>query len=152
MNESWESNRRLINGLWPEADFTPDERDLFHKAFCNLNQEWLKEAIERAAMDRMGKKPYVAWIKKEFNSIKAEKTIPNFRNEIHKKSDVQNDREGEFSDCRKFIKQFPGERIEEGARRIKAATGVVVDVTDDVENWSMMAVGLMAAFLEKGNV
>ena len=53
------SNRILINGLWPEADFTESEKELFNKAFENLNQEWLKEAIEQAAMNNVGRKPYV---------------------------------------------------------------------------------------------
>ena len=148
MSETWESNRRLINGLWPEADFTPDERDLFNKAFWNLNQDWLKEAIERAAMDRAGKKPYVSWIKQKFKAIKAEKSIPDFRKEIHTKENSKEERECAFQECREFIKQFSNEQLEEGAQKIRTATGVVVDVTDDVENWSMMAVGLMAAILK----
>tara|TARA_R110000824_G_scaffold1991_4_gene9724 strand:- start:10644 stop:11102 length:459 start_codon:yes stop_codon:yes gene_type:complete len=149
--DSWDTNRSLINGLWPEADFTSHERSLFNQAFRQLNQRWLREAIERTAMVRTSKKPYIAWIKENFKAIKEEESVTDFRLDIHKKNSGDSlSRENEFQNCRDLIKTFPDERLKELAEKVRRATGISIDVTVDVDEWSMMAVGLMAGVIEKG--
>ncbi len=148
---TWMKNRHLINGLWPDADFTEQERELFGKAFQNLNQEWLKEAIERAAMNNMGKKPYVAWIKSEFQKIKAEKAAPSFHDSIHKKTTQGGQREIEFERVREKIRGTDSSALQASAEVIHRKTGIKIDITEDVEGWSFMALGMMEAQLTKGN-
>lgn len=150
--ETWMSNRFLINGLWPDADFTDEEKELYNTAFSDLNQDWLKRAIEKAAMNNVGKKPYIKWIKAEFKKVKEQNAHTDFKKEIHQKAETPSDFNQQFVVARKYIQTFEPETIEECAEIVRRKTGIAIDITDDVENWSKMAVGMMATVLEeKGN-
>ena len=149
MSETWMSNRILINGLWPEADFTESEKELFNKAFENLNQEWLKEAIEQAAMNNVGRKPYVKWIKAEFRKVKEGHTPADFRKDIHRKAETPAEYEEQFNHARAYIRKFPKDTLEECAKIVRKKTSLTVDVAEDVDTWSKIAVSMMATVLEQ---
>ncbi len=148
-SDTWMSNRFLINGLWPDADFTDDEKELFNKAFGNLNQEWLRIAIEEAAMNNVGKKPYVKWIKAEFQKVKEVNTKRDFKQDIHTKAETPDEFNSQFVQAREYIRKFPMGTLEECAKIVQKKTSISIDVTEDPDSWSKMAVGMMLTILEK---
>ena len=46
---SWPENLRLLNGLWPEASWTPEESALYREMLEPLDQQDLAKSIKRSS-------------------------------------------------------------------------------------------------------
>lgn len=68
---TWETNRELINGLWPMAQFTTEEADLWRADLSGLDQDALLEAIRQVKRTRDTIYPQLAWIHEEYRAARA---------------------------------------------------------------------------------
>lgn len=68
---TWNENRELINGLWPRAEFTAEEADLWRADLSGLDQQCLLEAIRQVKRTRDSVYPQLAWLHEEYRTIRA---------------------------------------------------------------------------------
>lgn len=71
MTRTWDDNRELINGLWPMAQFTAEEADLWRADLHALDQEALFEAIRQVKRSRDSVYPQLAWVHEAYREIRA---------------------------------------------------------------------------------
>lgn len=63
-------NLERVLGLWPSAGLTADWKNLFLSRFRNVNQEWLREAIENVKFAKGSHVPELKWFLDEFEGIR----------------------------------------------------------------------------------
>lgn len=63
-------NLERILGLWPSAGLTADWKNLFLRHFREVNQEWLREAIERVKFAKGSHVPELKWFADEFHEVR----------------------------------------------------------------------------------
>ena len=71
MTRTWDENRELINGLWPMAQFTAEEADLWRADLHGLDQAALFEAIRQVKRSRDSVYPQLAWVHEAYREIRA---------------------------------------------------------------------------------
>lgn len=71
MTRTWDANRELINGLWPMAQFTAEEADLWRADLHGLDQAALFEAIRQVKRTRDSIYPQLAWVHEAYREIRA---------------------------------------------------------------------------------
>lgn len=71
MTRTWDANRELINGLWPMAQFTAEEADLWRADLHGLDQAALFEAIRQVKRSRDSVYPQLAWVHEAYREIRA---------------------------------------------------------------------------------
>ena len=80
MNETnWNEVARVINGLWPEANWGEEERALWQKKMNTLDAISLVEALESVACKNKRKKPALADVIEAYNAMR-ENQIARERN------------------------------------------------------------------------
>ena len=62
MNRTWDDNRSVINELWPVAQFTGEEKRLWHDDLSPLDQDILYDAIRNAKRSHDSVYPQLKWI------------------------------------------------------------------------------------------
>ena len=62
MNKTWDDNRTAINELWPVAQFTNEEKRLWHDDLSPLDQDILYDAIRNAKRSHDSVYPQLKWI------------------------------------------------------------------------------------------
>lgn len=73
MNRTWDENRTAINELWPVAQFTNEEKRLWHDDLSGLDQDMLYDAIRNAKRNHDAVYPQLKWILdayRELNSMR----------------------------------------------------------------------------------
>lgn len=71
MTRTWDENRELINGLWPMAQFTAEEADLWRSDLHAVDQDALFEAIRQVKRSRDSVYPQLAWVHEAYREIRA---------------------------------------------------------------------------------
>lgn len=63
-------NLERVLGLWPSAGLTADWKGLFLSRFRDLNQDWLRTAIENVKLAKGSHVPELKWFAEEFEQVK----------------------------------------------------------------------------------
>jgi hypothetical protein len=66
---TWSDNKTAINQLWPMAQFTEEERRLWHDDMSGLNQGVLYDAIRNVKRNNESLYPQLKWIRDEYRSL-----------------------------------------------------------------------------------
>lgn len=66
---TWDENRQSINGLWPMAQFTEEERRLWHDDLSGLDQNVLYDAIRNVKRNHESLYPQLKWVRDEYSSL-----------------------------------------------------------------------------------
>lgn len=66
---TWDDNRQAINGLWPMAQFTEEERRLWHDDLSDLEQAVLYDAIRNVKRSHDSLYPQLKWVRDEYASL-----------------------------------------------------------------------------------
>jgi hypothetical protein len=66
---TWEDNKRAINQLWPRAEFTDEERRLWHDDLSGLNQDVLYDAIRNVKRANDTLYPQLKWFRDEYRNL-----------------------------------------------------------------------------------
>lgn len=69
IEKTWTDNHKKIKRQWPEAQFSPEERDDFHSTLKKLNQPWLFDAISEAYKRSTWKQPRLSEILGAYDKI-----------------------------------------------------------------------------------
>lgn len=75
MSRTWDENRETINGLWPMAQFTAEEADLWRSDLEPLNQDALFEAIRQVKRSRDSVYPQLAWVHDAYRQLRAAQRV-----------------------------------------------------------------------------
>lgn len=63
-------NLERVLGLWPSAGLTADWKGLFLSRFRDLNQDWLRTAIENVKLAKGSHVPELKWFAEEFEAVR----------------------------------------------------------------------------------
>ena len=63
-------NLERVLGLWPSAGLTADWKGLFLSRFRDLNQDWLRTAIENVKLAKGSHVPELKWFADEFEQVR----------------------------------------------------------------------------------
>lgn len=63
-------NLERVLGLWPSAGLTADWKNLFLSRFRDLNQDWLRTAIENVKLAKGSHVPELKWFADEFEEVR----------------------------------------------------------------------------------
>ena len=63
-------NLERVLGLWPSAGLTADWKGLFLSRFRDLNQDWLRTAIENVKLAKGSHVPELKWFAEEFEQVR----------------------------------------------------------------------------------
>ena len=155
---TWEANRRLIAGLWPQYAPTPEEMALFAERLGHRRQDWLEEALKRhRSEDHDGAfKPRLSRVIAHYDAIRtagdrADSAGPavNERTERVTAEDCESDAQCVLAE---MLGWSPDRRAAVVAemRRVGVATLAAGDpYPDDVRKWSRAARGLAHAIDER---
>ena len=140
---TWLDNRERINGLWPTARWTPDEKDLWHRELSDLNQEWLREALDTVAKNYSSKKPTLKWVTEAFRQVKSNNTVayvPPEDTTDHEAEVMADDRM-----MRLYLTRQEQGVLKRARQECRIVMGIDVDLDVPVEEWSRTSVGVMYA-------
>ena len=70
----WKATIKLMRGLWPKWDVTPEQLETWRSEFGNLNQDWLMEALRNTYATYSSDSPKPAWVRRAFDEVHAGKT------------------------------------------------------------------------------
>lgn len=145
---TWEENKERINGLWPSARWTPEEKELWHKELNGLNQTWLRQALDTVAKNYSAKKPTLKWVVAAFKDIRVANTV----REVHTADDNGLSEEqvlAELQECREQLLAMDPELLDRAKKQVKLTTGLDIDLDSPVAGWSRISVGTMFAAIER---
>lgn len=71
---TWDENKALINGLWPQHEFTPEEGELFRSDLASLDQEMLADAIRNTKRHHDTAWIHLKWLLDEYRQLKQAKS------------------------------------------------------------------------------
>jgi len=66
---TWDENKQAINQLWPMAQFTDEERRLWHDDLSGLNQDVLYDAIRNVKRNNESLYPQLKWLRDEYRHL-----------------------------------------------------------------------------------
>jgi hypothetical protein len=66
---TWDENKALINGLWPQHEFTPEEGELFRGDLAPLDQDTLADAIRNTKRNHDTAWVHLKWIVDEYREL-----------------------------------------------------------------------------------
>jgi hypothetical protein len=66
---TWEENKTAINQLWPMAQFTEEERRLWHDDLSGLDQAVLYDAIRNVKRNNESLYPQLKWLRDEYRHL-----------------------------------------------------------------------------------
>lgn len=157
LTENWESNKNRINQLWPDVNWSPAEKELWHEELSTRNQKWLMEAIKAVAKNYSSDRPKLKWIVTAFDKIKreneADEAARQARTQIEEKQISDREAEEMLERANKemlgVLVALPPERLRQLAKKVREVLGLQVDVTQPPQTWSRTAVGCMVAAHKK---
>lgn len=90
---TWEENKNLINGLWPQHEFTPEEAKVFSADLERLDQKILEDAIVNVKRSHDTAWVHLKWFLEEYRQLKRAKGNAggNDKYRGHKKLDLNID-------------------------------------------------------------
>ena len=145
---SWQNNLKTLNGLWPDANWTPEESDLYREQLQPLNQGWLESAVKAVRIEYSAKKPALKWLLQEYEKVKDGETLHEriAKDRQHSMSD-ESINDTELEKMRSRLRDLTMDEQIELAERLRIACGLQLDFDDPVENWSNTRVALANAAL-----
>ena len=66
---TWDENKSAINQLWPRAEFTDEERRLWHDDLSTLDQVVLYDAIRNVKRNNDPLYPQLKWFREEYRHL-----------------------------------------------------------------------------------
>lgn len=66
---TWDENKTAINQLWPQCQWTEEERRLWHGDLCGLDQAVLYDALRNVKRNRDTLYPQLKWILDEHREL-----------------------------------------------------------------------------------
>ena len=70
---TWDQNRAAINQLWPMAQFTDEEKRLWHDDLSGIDQDVLYDALRNVKRSRDSLYPQLPWILQAYRELNAAK-------------------------------------------------------------------------------
>lgn len=70
---TWDANKTAINQLWPQCQWTDEERKLWHDDLSGLEQDTLYDAIRNVKRSHDTLYPQLKWISQEYRDLSAAK-------------------------------------------------------------------------------
>ena len=145
----WHENIKKINGLWPDANWTPEESAFYRKQLEQLDQDWLYEAIEEVRVTYSSKKPELKWFMDVYNRVKDDRTFHQrvAKDRAHKMND-DGISDSEIAAMRKQLELLTEQEQEKLCKRLSMACGMQLDFTKPIEEWSNFRIALAHSALE----
>ena len=148
----WNSNIERIRGLWPNANWTPEERDLWYQNLKDLNQDWVREAIDEVAKSYSSNKPTLKWVLSAFKQVKVSRTDPTGQ-AVEEAAESRWEEEEMAARSRvemqDAIARFTPEEVANAKYQVFSRFKIKVP-DSDTESWSRMSLGLVHAALTGG--
>lgn len=66
---TWEENRSAINQLWPQCQWTDEERRLWNDDLCGLDQSVLYDAVRNVKRTKETLYPQLKWVLEEHRDL-----------------------------------------------------------------------------------
>lgn len=66
---TWELNRQAINQLWPQCQWTDEERKLLNEDLSSIDQDVLYDALRNVKRNRDTLYPQLKWITEEYRHL-----------------------------------------------------------------------------------
>ena len=147
---TWSSNLRLINGLWPDADWSYEESDLYRERLHVLDQTWLQSAIKRLKTEYNGLKPPLSKLLTEYGRVKDESTYEQRIAMDRKSQNMTADSIGEsdIEEMRDKIRSLNDEQREYVSQRMRSACGIDLDFEVPLEAWSTLRLAMTCAAIK----
>ena len=76
---TWDDNKSAINQLWPRAEFTDEERRLWHDDLSTCDQVVLYDVIRNVKRNNDTLYPQLKWFREEYRSLSRMKTLQERR-------------------------------------------------------------------------
>lgn len=70
---TWEANKQAINQLWPQCQWTDEERRLWHDDLSGLDQEVLYDAVRNVKRSHDTLYPQLKWMTQEYRELASAK-------------------------------------------------------------------------------
>ena len=70
---TWDDSKSLINGLWPQHEFTREEGELFRADLASLDQDMLADAIRNTKRNHDTAWIHLKWLLDEYRQLKQSK-------------------------------------------------------------------------------
>ena len=153
IEETWERNKDRINDLWPEVNWTPTEKQLWHESLSLLNQGWVKQSVMNTAKSYSSTKPQLKWILKSFERIKqkdeSDAAHRQARTQIMEKklsdAEAQEMMHKASQEMLGALVAMPPDYVRKLAKKVQSVLGLQIDVDQPPQTWSRTAVGCMMA-------
>jgi hypothetical protein len=75
MSRTWEQNRTAINQLWPQCQWTDEERRLWSDDLASVDQDVLYDAARNVKRNNDTLYPQLKWFRDEYRSLKRLKDV-----------------------------------------------------------------------------
>ena len=145
---SWPENLKLLNGLWPEASWTPEESALYREMLEPLDQQDLAESIKRVRSRYTSAKPALKWLLDEVGRVKDDR---RFGQRLDTGSDPMTGFEdNQIEELRAKIEGLNRDQLVQVADRLRSACGMVLDIEQPVQEWTAFRVAMAAAAIDPG--
>ena len=147
---TWSSNLRLINGLWPDADWSHEESDLYRERLHVLDQTWLQSAIKRLKTEYNGLKPPLSKLLTEYGRVREERSYEQRIAMDRKSQNMTADSIGQSDTelMRDKIRSLTPEQRDYVSERMKSACGIKLDFDVPLEAWSTLRLAMTCAAIK----
>lgn len=155
---TWSEIASLINGLWPEADWQPIERELWLKKLGPLDVDIVKTSIEEVAATNTRKKPALAWVLATYNKLREQLESQNRMDAWKMESKSKEVEDEEFARCRaiqreRLIEVIEGhspECISIATKEVTRKLGVQFH-HEPIADWSHLKLEAVHYYLKQGD-
>ena len=147
---SWPETLKLLNGLWPEASWTPEESALYREMLEPMDQQDLTKAIKRVRSLYTSPKPALRWLLDEVGRVKDDR---RFRGQFQDgKVQIMNEGfdEVQIIEMRSKLQALDDQQREQLASRVRNACGMVLDFDTPIAQWTPFRVAMAAAAIDPG--
>jgi len=141
----FQETRRLFAGLFPKAELTPEQADVYRSTLARLDQPTLQAALRRLVTQTSNWTPRIQQILDCYQVIRAEKAPPPGQRDTRKELELLEMRVAEDNLAMYHeLKEQPIERLRSLEIHFQA------DRSGPLEEWSRLAIGMTwAAHREK---
>jgi len=139
---TWHANRKLVNGLWPNCNWTEEESDLWTRTLAELDQGLLQEAIGQVATTVSATKPALKWVLDRYHELRRERNHKTIK--IKDKNRERDECDEQIARMRCLIGATEHSELQKAATKVKLVLGLDIDIDKPIDGWSSFAVGCIA--------
>lgn len=158
-------NLERVLGLWPSAGLTADWKGLFLSRFRDLNQDWLRTAIENVKLAKGSHVPELKWFAEEFEQVRKHASAvardePRSLEDKARAKAIALEREREEVEAERMqirrwmtdIHPSALDQIRAAMRRIDFLRGMAKGIDRPVEEWPAFTIGMAHAIAVRDGI